>query len=182
MFYYAVLNENNFVVDLVASETEIADSTYISITEEQYTSGDLLWLYYKNGQFIVCDNFMGSCDWIIYKNTNRPITPKFDEIDSQIAALQNAGSDVTAGVYTGNGKASQTVSLGFTPEMVFVCREDGLTNNGINVFGGMAYTNAPVVDDECGTALRITTNGFIVSRAAGLGTNSSTRTYRYFAV
>lgn len=80
MFYYAVLNENMFVVDLVASETAITDSTYISITEDQYTNGNLMWLYYKpeSGQFIVCDNFIGSSDWIIYKNTDRPITPKFD--------------------------------------------------------------------------------------------------------
>lgn len=91
MFYYAVLNENNFVVELVASETEISDSTYISITEDQYTNGDLLWLYYSQGQFIVCDNFIGSSDWIIYKNTDRPITPKFDEIDAQIA--EKADSD-----------------------------------------------------------------------------------------
>lgn len=87
MFYYAVLNENMFVVDLVASETEITDNTYISITEDQFTNGDLLWLYYKpaTGQFVVCDNFIGSSDWIIYKNTDRPITPKFDEIDSELA-------------------------------------------------------------------------------------------------
>lgn len=87
MFYYAVLNENLFVVDLVASETAITDSTYIAITEDQYTNGNLMWLYYKpeSGEFIVCDNWIGSSDWIFYKNTDRPITPKFDEIDSAIA-------------------------------------------------------------------------------------------------
>lgn len=103
MYYYAVLNENNFVVELVTSETEIIDNAYISITEEQYTSGDLLWLYYKQGQFIVCDNFIGSCDWIIYKNTNRPITPKFDEIDEQIAGKANSNHTHGTATQTADG-------------------------------------------------------------------------------
>ena len=103
MYYYAVLNENNFVVELVTSETEIIDNTYISITEEQYTSGDLLWLYYKQGQFIVCDNFIGSCDWIIYKNTDRPITPKFDEIDEQIAGKANSNHTHDTATQTADG-------------------------------------------------------------------------------
>lgn len=93
MFYYAVLNENLFVVDLVASETAITDSTHIAITEAQYTNGNLMWLYYKpeSGEFIVCDNWIGSSDWIYYKNTNRPITPKFDEIDNELAGKAAAG-------------------------------------------------------------------------------------------
>lgn len=106
MYYYAVLNENNFVVELVSSETEIIDNSYISITEEQYTSGDLLWLYYKQGQFIVCDNFIGSCDWIIYKNTDRPITPKFDEIDTQIAGKANLNHSHNTATQSSDGYIS----------------------------------------------------------------------------
>lgn len=106
MYYYAVLNENNFVVELVSSETEIIDNSYISITEEQYTSGDLLWLYYKQGQFIVCDNFIGSCDWIIYKNTDRPITPKFDEIDAQIAGKANLNHSHNTATQSSDGYIS----------------------------------------------------------------------------
>lgn len=111
MYYYAVLNENNFVVDLVTSETDIADSTHISITEEQYSSGNLLWLYYKNGQFIVCDNFIGSCDWISYKNTDRPITPKFDEIDSKLNAINDTFEvveDTLANLESGKANINHT--------------------------------------------------------------------------
>ena len=90
MFYYAVINNNDFVVNLVTSETEITDSTYISITEDQYTNGDLMWKYYKpdTNEFIICDNFIGSCDYIEYKATGYPITPKLDLMDENIATLQ----------------------------------------------------------------------------------------------
>lgn len=54
MYYYAMLDANNFVSTTIPSETQIIADTMIEISEEQYNSGDLVGKYYDSttGQFI----------------------------------------------------------------------------------------------------------------------------------
>lgn len=53
MFYYAMLDSNNFVTTTIPSETQIVAPTMIQITEEQYLSGELIGKFYDSatGQF-----------------------------------------------------------------------------------------------------------------------------------
>lgn len=54
MYYYAMLDSNNFVTTTIPSETQIVAATMIQITEEQYASGELIGMYYDSstGQFV----------------------------------------------------------------------------------------------------------------------------------
>lgn len=47
MYYYAMINDSNIVINLISSQTSITGvSTMIQITEEQYNSGNLTGKYY----------------------------------------------------------------------------------------------------------------------------------------
>ena len=54
MYYYAVLDEKNIVINSFSSETVQTGSNLMAITEEQYNNPDLIGLYYdaENNEFI----------------------------------------------------------------------------------------------------------------------------------
>lgn len=89
--------------------------------------------------------------------------------------------ETVKGSYTGNGMTTRTIELGFTPSAVFVCKNDGILNDGTTIYGGLAVTGSPVVSSDSINAVAIAENGFTVARNAGVNTNMSVTTYNYVA-
>ena len=142
----------------------------------------------------------------MYVKTNwvDDITPisaeKMDNIENGISSL-----DRVMGTYVGNGAASRTISLGFTPSAVFVCDEDGSTRYGDDsryYNGGLAVMGSPVKTGVVSTVDPVTTvnefvlaavtDGFMVyytrykrngsySYYNTIGTNENGKTLRYIA-
>ena len=73
------------------------------------------------------------------------------------AALDAAKAGLSCGQYTGNGAASQFITLGFTPVLVVVTNADGLVevNNSYN-YGGIVMTGFS------NYGMEIAANGFYV--------------------
>ena len=110
-------------------------------------------------------------------------------------ALAGAGPRIVVGSYVGSGAATRTISLGFTPRAVYVCRRDGLTvyptSSGDECWGGFALTSLPSKTSNGNyTILEITATGFTVyhdGAVAGLGgkglfANQSGKAYSYLAI
>ena len=132
-----------------------------------------------------------------------------DKIDGAIAAvsaragaLETGKADKTAldaakatipkmaiGTYTGNGAASRTISLSFTPKAVLVMTQDGHTRSSNYIMGGLAVTGSPVKivnGAEEFTAVTLVSNGFRVYYNIDddyykVQSNFKDRTYHYIA-
>ncbi len=99
---------------------------------------------------------------------------------------------VAAGTYTGDGAASRTISLGFTPKAVYVCPQNGNTHpgGGSAVSGGLAVTGGPLrISDGMNTrtCLSIASGGFTVYFDDKLNTlkaytNTNGELFFYFAI
>lgn len=88
---------------------------------------------------------------------------------------------ITSGSYTGNGEASMTISLSFTPSAVYVVQIYGYTFGGYPTYspsqnyfyGGLAVTNSNCITTVTNVNMvSITTNGFIVYKK-DVSSNSS---------
>ena len=124
-------------------------------------------------------------------------------LNATISALQNtvAGKQdsagavkITAGSYTGNGSASRTVSVGFTPKAVLVMNSQGnaglWTGSGYSTFGGLAVTGKPVIwTEKAGyVCVEIVSGGFRVyqkeysTNVIYSNCNLSGTSYHYLAI
>ena len=61
-------------------------------------------------------------------------------LEGALEELDGRKPDLSAGAYTGDGAASQFISLGFTPKAVLVVPANG---NMTNLNGGLAVTGCP---------------------------------------
>ena len=109
--------------------------------------------------------------------------------DSKVAsdAAAALSGKIVTGTYTGNGAASRTISLGFTPKAVFVA--DPYSNSYSSVpadRGGFAVTGSPAYSRYNVESVKITTNGFVVrfSNTSGESvlTNMKDIIYNYLAI
>ena len=117
----------------------------------------------------------------------------FTALDAAWGDLETAKAVLAAGSYTGDGAASRTISLGFTPKAVLVMTAYGVTfisGGSPSVCGGLAVTGHPVTYTLSGTTytpVSIVDGGFAVGQA-GTGTsntsntNNSNITYHYIAL
>ena len=90
------------------------------------------------------------------------IDAAYEDLTMQ-AALK---SEVVFGTYTGDGTASRTINLGFTPVAVEVCDEMGRQYqfSGVRgIFGGIAVTGHPCASGSSNKAIEIVENGFNVA-------------------
>ena len=113
-------------------------------------------------------------------------------VDSQVAALTariaalESRVDVAAGTYTGDGKTSKYISVGFVPRAVLVEHDYGCrgTNRASSISGGLAVTGSPLYGSANGwtvNAVRISGSGFYVSGETGSSMNYSGQKYHYVA-
>ena len=97
-------------------------------------------------------------------------------LNTTVQQIQANLTKLTFGTYTGNGTASRTISLGFTPKAVLVLSAFGGTYSeeyAGDLWGGLALANYPVRNGGNETAVNIVPNGFQVS--AGLAANGTDR-------
>lgn len=97
-----------------------------------------------------------------------------ERIDKTCATIPR----IIAGTYTGDGAATHTINLGFTPKLVITWQE-GFRQYSDYIYGGIATADYP-----CGTANAITivSNGFCVKEGSGIHTNENTGKYIYLAI
>jgi len=105
------------------------------------------------------------------------------DFNNAMATLDAAVPKIVTGTYTGNGSASQTISLPFTPKAVLVVDGAGkmcVVDSHYFAYGGLAVTGAN------SSAVSITTNGFIARYNTSTNprqyTNNSNTTYFYLAI
>lgn len=105
------------------------------------------------------------------------------DFNNAMATLDAAVPKIVTGTYNGNGTASQTISLPFTPKAVLVVDSMGkmcIADSYYFAYGGLAVTGAN------SSAVSITTNGFIASYNTSTNprqyTNNSNATYFYLAI
>lgn len=84
MFYYAEIDSDYCVTSVHSLEAASTNENYISITEDQYTNGDLVGKYYNSlvGAFeiIVMLNYMGNSDYVTHYDTKMPLSTKIDNM------------------------------------------------------------------------------------------------------
>ena len=118
----------------------------------------------------------------------------FNADNHKIDAALAAKSRVACGVYTGDGTASRTIDLDFTPKAVLVLSAKYLLASTDNTtrYGGLALTGHPVYacDDTRLPVVSVTENGFIVTKESityfskNYAANSNTNgdNYLYLAI
>lgn len=90
MYYYAVLDEKGIAINILASQTVIANATHIEITSTQYNDPDsILGMYYDadTNSFITPPIHVlaeTSTSNIQYKSEEKWLDTKLDEIESAI--------------------------------------------------------------------------------------------------
>lgn len=116
-------------------------------------------------------------------NLGTPTASTHAATKTYVDTTTEAARPFVRGTYTGDGTASRTISLAFTPSAVLVVAKNGDTlSAGSNMYGGLAVTGSDV-NDGIVTALAVTTNGFIVYYNSGDArrTNQNTAVYHYIA-
>lgn len=87
-----------------------------------------------------------------------------DTLNSTVQQLQLDVTKIVFGAYSGNGTASRTIDLGFTPKALLVVRNTGqfsINSMKPELYGGLAYTGHNITCSS-GTVLNIVENGFKV--------------------
>lgn len=92
---------------------------------------------------------------------------------------------IASGTYSGNGASPRTISLSFTPKIVFILYPG--TGGGfavaIHASKGVILTDSDNIVDTDANHPLVTTNGFIVRTdgSNSIGTNTNGITYTYVA-
>ena len=129
-----------------------------------------------------------------WAKSDRIMMDDFNADNAKIDATLAAKSRVACGVYTGDGTASRTIDLDFTPKAVLVLSAKYLLASTDNTtrYGGLALTGHPVYacDDTRLPVVSVTENGFIVTKESityfskNYAANSNTNgdNYLYLAI
>ena len=129
-----------------------------------------------------------------WEKTDRIQMKDFNDMTATLDAALAAKSRVACGVYTGDGAASRTIDLDFTPKAVLVLSAKYLLASTDNTtrYGGLALTGHPVYacDDTRLPVVSVTENGFIVTKESityfskNYAANSNTNgdNYLYLAI
>lgn len=93
MYYYAIINEEYVVMEVVSSATTISDPSYIEITEEQYNDEGFLGMFYDQdkNEFVGYIMWMATTNEVRYDETYRTLTGKLNEMDEEIATHTHTG-------------------------------------------------------------------------------------------
>lgn len=87
------------------------------------------------------------------------------------------GAKVLYGTYTGNGTATRTISLSFTPVLVIIKDVSGKAVTFVTTTGALRIYS----DIRNGSVFTTTTNGFIVGTDSYVQINATDRVYEYIA-
>ena len=126
-------------------------------------------------------------------STDQVLRTDFNADNAKIDAALATIPKISAGSYTGDGAASQTIQLDFTPKAVYVCTSKGLTyspNSSGHVYGGLALDGFPICHNRHDVnypCVEIVTGGFQVYETeiddySGVHGNTEDQEYHYLAV
>ena len=118
------------------------------------------------------------------------------KIDAALAAAAAGSIQMAAGEYTGDGAARRTITLGFTPRMVFLFPTNGTfyydSGTARTTMGGIAYTDHPVYayNNAAVPVVAVAEGGFTVYKSSYTASgntyraesNSNDSRFRYFAI
>ena len=122
---------------------------------------------------------------------DRIMREEFNGAMATIDSALHSKPELVFGTYTGNGAASRTISLGFTPKAVLVTASSGLVgyeaSGKIYHYGGLALANAPTsISGQ--NVLAVVNGGFSVRNTGDSGdamkiaSNLNGTLYHYMAV
>ena len=128
---------------------------------------------------------MASSQTSNYKH-NSKIDAALKALASKDTALDSDKCGVTAGVYTGDGSMSRTITLGFRPAVILLLTEIGIMRVNDISYGGLAMAEHPLIIGDC-TMIESTSTGFVLRRGAlsngnySAEPNKNAMIYRYMA-
>ena len=116
-----------------------------------------------------------------FNSDNQKIDAALKANADAVAAVQTAVPKIAFGTYMGDGTATRTIPLDFTPKAVLVTTAYGATFAPYDTYGGLALEN---YDVEYGNkkAVHIVTNGFTVYHESPCLVNASSTRYHYLAI
>ena len=97
-------------------------------------------------------------------------------VDTALKAVADAASakaEIVTGYYTGDGATYRTITLGFKPTAIYVCRNDGATTASVSSavwrhYGGLALFNDNVfTKNRRAVVLQAVPTGFMVYPQCG---------------
>lgn len=99
---------------------------------------------------------------------------------ASVQALAEGRADIVFGTYTGDGRSSTTINLGFAAKWIMLFAANGYTDNG---YGGLAAVDYPIYSSSRGNHLEIVGNFIRIACDAVHGplTNLSGQVYYYLA-
>lgn len=106
----------------------------------------------------------------------------FNEDNAKIDAALGSKCGVVFGTYVGDGTASRTISIGFTPDILYTCTQHGNAGSPSGsqmIYGGLCAPGHPVG----GNVITIVENGFRLTHNdnAFLRPNLTNMKYHYIA-
>lgn len=114
MFYYAEINSEYLVTNLHSLETASTNESYVSITEDQYTNGDLVGQYYNSllniFEVINMMDYMGNSNWMTHKDTKMLLSTKTDNMEAEIdkkADINHTHTGYASSVHSHSDYATQ---------------------------------------------------------------------------
>ena len=113
-----------------------------------------------------------------------------ESADSALSDAVAHKCELFFGSYTGDGKSTRAIELGFAPKAVFLIRKDGITYDSTRsdgYYGGLATPGMPCVakydsSDYREEMFRVTETGFTVHTGRFVSCNYSSVVFYYFAV
>ena len=113
-------------------------------------------------------------------------TPKRKEVNAAALAVDAALAEKNGlifGVYSGDGKTEQTISLGFTPAVLYTCTRSGISGSiggSEYSYGGLCATGHPVRLGSS-SAVELVDGGFKVYRPHDYIRSNVSGTAYYYA-
>lgn len=107
------------------------------------------------------------------------------KLDAALKEVADGGTKLAVGTYVGDGAATHTVSLAFTPKSVFISRSAGLYPTDGGAFLTQDYS---ITFQDWAVLGKITDNGFQVGSVTYSGSklspdlNAASCTYHYLAI
>lgn len=182
MYYYAVMDEKNIVINVISSQTEMTGSNIVSITQSQYNDPDsILGMYYDvdSNSFIIPPISVlaeTSTSNIQYKSEEKWLDEKLDEIESSIENIELTPGPQGATGATGESGATFTPSVSSSGDLSWT-NNKGLTNPAtVNIKGPKGDTGATGPQGPAGTNAASAFEGYTPSQFATSGHTHSNAT------
>lgn len=163
VYYYAILNEKSICVNVAFAYEEITDSTYIPITATQYSDGSVVGMYWNGTAFVTAPISLlavASTDTVNYKNQDKWLSTKLDEMDdaiednsTDISTLSTDLSEVVSSL------ATVTNSLATLTTAVEGKANTSHTHGASDLSGVVKTINGTAPDENGNVAISVTGGG-----------------------